>query len=162
MTSGQHARQVPRWASAIALGLASGLVLTSCSAARTPETFCGVMDKHKVRYEEAMAAATKKVGGQDLAGMLGGLTEAISALGDLQVMWEDLVDAAPDDIQKDVIVIRDTNKKQMESVQDATSDPLSALGSAFAGSLTAAGSYQRVNAYAAQHCGAAPFVNPKK
>ena len=106
-----------------------------------------------------MAQATKNVDQGDVLGMVGGLAQAASALGDLQVMWDELAEASPDEIVKDVIAVRDTNRQQMEQAKNVASDPLGALSGILAGGLTASGSFQRVNDYALEHCGAPPFLN---
>ena len=87
-----------------ALGGAVCLVmsLAACGAERTPERFCETMDQHKDRYLTAMADASDQAGQGTLSGTVGGISQAIAAMSDLNQMWEDLAEAAPDDIRTDV------------------------------------------------------------
>lgn len=137
----------------------AAVALSGCSAARTPKTFCATMDEHRVRYEQAMGEAQSILGSGDLAGLVGGVTRAASALGDIQLMWDDLVEVAPDDIRADVEIVRDTNREQLTALQEKAGDPLALLASGITAGITHSGSYQRVNDYALEHCGSAPFVD---
>lgn len=134
------------------------VMVTACSAARTSENFCSVMDKHKQRYEAAMAEAASAMNGTDASSLLKGVAKMTSAVGDLQVMWDELANVAPGDIQPDVEVVRDTNKKELDLLKDAADDPLGVLASGLLSGLTSSGSFERVNRYSADHCGSAPFV----
>lgn len=92
-----------------------------------------------------------------MAGLLGGSVGMVQALGDLQLMWDDLVDVAPDDIRGDVEVVRDTTQEQLDAAREAVSDPVGALLGGVLSGLQHGGSYTRVNDYARDHCGTPPF-----
>lgn len=139
------------------LSLALLTSLSACSAPRTPEGFCSVVDKHRQRYEAAMSDAQSVLQGGDATSLVAGLAKVISAVGDLQIMWNDLADAAPEDIRSDVEAVRDNNQKQLDALKNASSDPIGVLTSGVLSGLTASGSYQRVDQYAAEHCGSAFF-----
>lgn len=135
----------------IALALLGLLPLAACGDGRSPEAFCSTMETHRERYLEATDAALGEVQRGDGAGLLAGSAQMVVALGDLQVMWKDLADVAPDDIRSDVEVIRDATEKQLEAAGSG-GDALSALTSGLMSGLTNAGSYQRVDSYVREHC----------
>ncbi|HEY6731072.1 MAG TPA: hypothetical protein VI039_08620 [Solirubrobacterales bacterium] len=72
--------------------------------------------------------------------------------GDLTVIFDAMVEHAPDEIQSDTEAARDALKDQQDSLGDALSDPLGALGSSLIGGLTSSGSFSRVNTYLEEHC----------
>lgn len=139
---------------AVAISAAS---LVGCSQERSPEAFCEVMDKHKERYEEATGGALAALDEGGASGFLEGTAGMISALGDLQLMWDELVDVSPDDIRPDVEVIQKDNEKQLDTAKEAMDDPLRAFAGSVTSGLMNRGSYTRVNDYAAEHCGSRPF-----
>lgn len=112
------------------------------------------METHKDRYLQATDAALGEVQRGDGAGLLlAGSAQMVTALGDLQVMWKDLAEVAPDDIRSDVEVIRDATEEQLEAAGSG-GDTLSMLSSGLLSGLTNAGSYQRVDAFVREHCDA--------
>ena len=133
---------------ASAAGLASAaMVLAACSGTtRSVDSFCSVLDEHKTQYLEQMDAAS----GQGLAG----IATAIGAIGDLKLMWKDLAEVAPADIQTDVEAVRDAWAKQ----EDDAGDWQKVLTTA----LLNSGSMSRVDAYIRENCdvasGAAPVT----
>lgn len=142
-----------------ALGAALLVVpfLAGCGSDRSPEAFCEVMDTHRERYGDSTSEALRLMEGGDMAGLLGGSVGMVQALGDLQLMWDDLVDVAPDDIRGDVEVVRDTTQEQLDAAREAVSDPVGALLGGVLSGLQHGGSYTRVNDYARDHCGTPPF-----
>ena len=136
-----------------AAGIAVVSVLVAgCGSGRSPERFCAVMDKHKDRYLTAMSAAANSLESETTGGTLAGIGGGLVAIGDLQVMWEELADVAPEEISPDVERIRDENAKQLEAAGDSLNNPLGALGRSLMGGFMTAGSYQRVDEYTRQHC----------
>ena len=136
----------------VAIAATLACVLTAgCGAGRSVESFCSTMDEHKTRYLGAMGQANQALEGGDL---LGGGAQAVSALGDLQRMWEDLAKVAPSDITSDVEAIRDAAEQQLQAAQDAADNPLGAIASGLTSGLMNAGSYTRVDAYVREHCDA--------
>lgn len=139
-----------------ALALSSSL--SACGGPeRTPEAFCEVMDLHRERFEDATGNALTLAERGDAAGLLGGTAQMVSALGDLQVMFDELAEVAPDDIRADAKRVRDTNRDMLESAEEAVNDPVGALVGGLAGGLINSGSYTRLNDYAGEHCGSRPF-----
>lgn len=142
-----------RRSTTLAIILLSLVPLTACGGDRTPEAFCSTMETHKDRYLQATDAALGEVQRGDGAGLLAGSAQMVTALGDLQVMWKDLAEVAPDDIRSDVEVIRDATEEQLEAAGSG-GDTLSMLSSGLLSGLTNAGSYQRVDAFVREHCDA--------
>lgn len=120
--------------------------LTACSPGRSVEAYCGVIAEHKERYLAAMGEVN--AGDNPLAGMVG----MVSALGDLNRMWEEAAKVAPEEIQADVEAVRDAWASQFEAAERAASDPLGGLASALMTGLQAAAATQRVDEYTAQNC----------
>jgi hypothetical protein len=110
------------------------------------------MQKHKDRYLLAMSDATKQVQKGDTTGVVGGLAATISALGDIQRMWEELAEVAPEDIRADVESVRDTSAKQLDKAQEVAKDPLGSLGSALIDALINSGPIRRVDAWTSANC----------
>jgi len=103
------------------------------------------MDNHKDRHLTAMRAATDSLESETTGGSLAGIGGGLVAIGDLQMMWEELADLAPDDISPDIDQVRDENAKQLEAVGDNLDNPLAALGRSPVGGVMTAGSTR-------QHC----------
>lgn len=127
-------------------------VLAGCGAERSPAAFCGVMDKHKERYLVAMDASTQSLESGTAGGALAGLGEGLAAISDLQAMWKELADVAPDEIRVDVEVIRDENQKQLDAAGGNLDNPLGAIGSAVMSGFKTFGAYQRVDEFTRTHC----------
>jgi hypothetical protein len=150
-----HPRLHPAAVGLVALLVVAGL--GGCAQSRSPDAFCEVMAEHRDRYEVATSSAIAAVEGGDAAGLITGTAGMIAALGDLQLMWDELADVAPDEIVADVEKVRDHNQEQLDSVGDAISDPFGALAGSLASGLVNSGSYTRLNDYADEHCGSRPF-----
>lgn len=125
----------------------------ACAEDRSVEAFCETFDLHKERYLSAGNEAARQAEGGNV---IGGAAGIISALGDLQIMWDELADVAPEDIRADVEAIRDANQEQMDSLSDTVDNPLGAIASGIVGGLLSSGSYSRVDAYIRDNCDAAP------
>jgi hypothetical protein len=139
----------------IAFSLALALLpatLSGCGSERSAKAYCDTMQQHKDRYLQAMAGAQKQVEKGDAAGVVGGLAETVSALGDIQRMWDDLAQVAPDEIRPDVESVRDTSAKQLDNAEQSVKDPVGALGSALVNALVNSGPIRRVDAYTRANC----------
>ena len=142
----------------VAVTLALSVLVSGCAAGgRTPKAFCDTLDKHRVQYETAMAEAQQAVSDGGIAGLFGGATKAVSAITDLQLMWEDLAEVAPDEIAGDVLTIRDDNAELLRKVKDNPTDLLGLAASGLARGMSGSASYERFHAYAIEHCGNSPF-----
>lgn len=127
-------------------------MLAACSEGRSVEAYCDTMYEHQDRFEQTMAQAADAAASGTFDGALEGLAGAAGAVGDLQQMWSDLADAAPEEIRADVESIRDTYARQFERAEDGASDPLGVLAGSIADSLFNWGAASRVDAWTAEHC----------
>ena len=112
--------------------------LTGCAPARSVSAFCSTMEEHKAAYLGQMEAAQG-------AGV-SGLITAVSAVGDLKLMWKELADVAPSDIQGDVEAVSEAWQKQEDNA--GAGDWMSAIATA----LFNSGSMSRVDAYVRENC----------
>lgn len=119
--------------------------LTACGPTRSIERYCDVMLEHKDRFVSATQEAST-------ADPISGIVTLIAAMGDLNLMWEEAAEVAPEDIQTDVEAVRDAWAQQLETAEKMASDPLGGLASSLMTGITSAGSMQRVDTYTAEHC----------
>lgn len=125
----------------IAAIAAVGLVvtLTACTSSRSVESFCETLAEHKTAYLDSMNATSASGGLESILGTAG-------AIGDLKLMWQDLADVAPSDIQSDVEAVRDAWQKQEDAA--ASGDYAGAIVTA----LLNSGSMSRVDSYIQSNC----------
>ena len=76
---------------AISLLLTLGLGVTACTPTRSVESYCAVMEEHKERYLTATDTARA-------AGPLSGTVQMASAMADLQAMFRQAAEVAPEEI----------------------------------------------------------------
>lgn len=113
--------------------------LTACgseASGRSVEAYCNTMVKHRDRYLTAMGNTN------DLSGLIG----AAGAIGDLKSMWNELADAAPNEIRSDTEAVRDSWEKAEEA---ATSGDFMAL---FGNAMFNSAAIERVDAYMIDNC----------
>lgn len=122
--------------------------LAACDDGRSVDAFCSVHDKYKDRYLTSMQAATEKLNGQFLSGLLQGA----AAIGDLSNMWNALADVAPDEIRSDAETVAERWQKQADLAAEFIDHPLKAAASALGGALQAAGPLNRVDQFVKDHC----------
>jgi hypothetical protein len=115
---------------------------------RSPEAYCRAFYTKAAPIRQGYIDANKNVEQNPLDAIV----KVLSAPGDMVVIFDGMVDHAPDDIRSDTEEVRESFKKMQESMGDAVSDPLGALGGGIIRSLSSAGSYERVDAYLNQHC----------
>lgn len=147
----------PRWARrtgcAVTFIVLGCLLLSSCGQSRSAENYCSVLASHRERYLAAMGSAQGSVSSQDALAALGGLAQAASALADLQQMWTDLAEVAPDEIRTDTEAVRDIGQKQQDALAGGgLADPLGALSGGLFSSIAAAGPMGRIDTYVRTHC----------
>ncbi|WP_409048286.1 hypothetical protein AB2L57_05840 [Microbacterium sp. HA-8] len=133
------ARQIGRVIAAVALVSTAAGCLTACSGStRSVEAFCSTMEEHKQAYLGQMEAAQG-------AG-IDGLLTAISAVGDLKLMWKELAEVAPSDIQTDVEAVSEAWQKQEDNA--GAGNWMASITTA----LLNSGSMSRVDAYVRENC----------
>jgi hypothetical protein len=133
-----------------AAGCACALALTACGSGpeRSAEAYCKAFYSKAAPIRQGYIDANKTAN----ADPLGALLKLASAPGDFESIFASMADHAPDEIKSDTEVVRDSLKKVQESMGQAFSNPLGALGSGLGASLSSAGAYRRVDAYLTQHC----------
>lgn len=144
----------PCWSVAKGAGVLTtlSLLLVSCGSVRSPEAFCGALDQHGERFQAGMGSAAQSLesgkAGEAIAGIGGGL----AAIADLQSMWEELADVAPEEIRVDVELIRDENQKQLDSVGESVDHPRGVIDSGIIGGFKTNGAFERVDEFTRAHC----------
>lgn len=123
-----------------------------CGTTRSAEAYCATMDEHKERYLAAFEDAHADLTSGDGADALVGSAQAVAAIGDLRIMWRQLADVAPPEIQADVEQIRDVTESQFERTQESLDDPFGTMAGNLLDGALATGSYQRVDAFTRENC----------
>ncbi len=132
--------------SATAAVLTMIAMLTACTQTRSVDSYCAVIAEHKERYLNAMDQVNAS------ADPVAGIAGVIAALGDLQRMWDEAAQVAPDEIRADVEAVATHWASQFETAEKMATDPLGALASGLVGGLANAGAMQRVDEFTAQNC----------
>lgn len=130
---------------AISLLLTLGLGVTACTPTRSVESYCAVMEEHKERYLTATDTARA-------AGPLSGTVQMASAMADLQAMFRQAAEVAPEEIAHDVEQVAQYWASQEEIAAQAMSNPLAGLMGAVSGAVVNSAALGRVNEYTATHC----------
>jgi hypothetical protein len=138
-----------------ALGAACfALTMSGCAfgggsaSERTPEAYCRAFYTKAAPIRQKYLEADANMNKDPLSAMVA----LLSSPGDLESIFGGMVDHAPDDIKADTEQVRDSFKKAQDSMADAISSPLKALGAGLVNSLTSAGAFQRVGDYLDAHC----------
>lgn len=123
--------------------------LAACGGAtRSPEAYCRAFYETATPIREHYVEVDEEVEEDPLSA----LATLLSTPGDLTVIFDRMAEHAPDEIKADTEEARDALKKQQESLGEAISDPLGAIGSGVIAGLTSSGSFSRVNDYLQEHC----------
>lgn len=139
----------------LTLGIAAALLvalLPGCGSARSLEAYCATLEEHKDRYLSAMSEATAAMEMNSLEGLVGGMAQAVTAMGDLRIMWAEIAEVAPEEIAADVEAVAESWEQQEEMAKEILDNPLGALVGGITNSMMSAGSIQRVNDYTAANC----------
>lgn len=133
----------------IAAALALAISLTACGGStRSPEAYCRAFYETAAPIREHYVEADKEVEKDPLSA----LVTLLGAPGDLTVIFDRMAEHAPGEIKADTEEARDSLKKQQESLGEALSNPLGAIGSGLIAGLTSSGSFTRVGNYLQEHC----------
>jgi hypothetical protein len=124
-------------------------VLTGCGGSeRSPEAYCKAFYETAAPIRETYVEADENVEDDPI----GSIATVLQAPGDMVVIFSHMSEHAPDEIRSDTEAAQHSLEDQQDSLGDALSDPLGALGSGLVNGLTSAGSFSRVDAYLNQHC----------
>jgi hypothetical protein len=130
-------------------GFALLVVLAACGGAeRSPEAYCRAFYETAAPIRETYVEADEQMEEDPI----GSLLTLLGSPGDLVVILDTMAAHAPDDIRSDTEAARDALAEQQDSLGDALSDPLGAIGGGLIAGLTSAGSFSRVDSYLAEHC----------
>lgn len=130
-------------------GAGASLALLGCGGPeRSAEAYC------RAFYETAAPIRADYVEADERfeEDPLGSLVTLLGSPGDMTVILATMADHAPDEIRADTEAAHDALEDQQDSLGDAFSDPLGAIGSGLAAGLTSSGSFSRVDSYLQQHC----------
>lgn len=143
---------IKRWRilGAVALPLALVVLLAGCggSTDRSPEAYCRAFYETAAPIRQTYVEADEEME----ADPLGSIVTLMGSPGDLKVIFNTMVDHAPDEIRPDTEAVEEAMKKEEEAVGEGLSDPLGALGKSLGAGLTSSGSFVRVERYLDQHC----------
>jgi len=140
---------MPAAIAALACAAVGITALTACGGEeRSPDAYCRAFYTKAAPIRQGYIDANESLEQDPLSAFV----KIVSAPGDMVVIFDGMVDHAPDDIRSDTEEVRDSFKEMQDSMGDAISNPLGALGGSLVRSLSSAGSYQRVDAYLNQHC----------
>lgn len=128
--------------------LAIAAVAPGCGTERSAEAYCRAFYAKAAPIREGYVEAAENADRDPL----GGLATALSASGDLESIFDGMVDHAPDEIKSDTVVVRDSLKRLQDNMGDAASNPLGSLAGNLVAGLTSAGAWQRVDRYLTEHC----------
>lgn len=144
-----------RSTAAVCGSAAVAMLLTACGSGRSVDAYCETFVAEKEAYLAKYSGIADEVStAEDPAlGLLMGLGAGFQSIGDARMIFDRLEPVAPEEIQPDIVVIRDSMDAQMEAAGDSLSDPLGAIGSGLVTALTTRGSYERVADYTQTHCG---------
>jgi hypothetical protein len=135
-------------ATALAATSACAIAFSGCGEERSPDAYCRAFYTKAAPIRQGYVQADQNMQSDPL----NGLVKLLSAPGDLESIFDGMVDHAPDDIKSDTVKVRDSLKDMQSNMGKALSDPKGAIGGLIVGSLTSAGAWQRVDDYLNQHC----------
>ena len=131
----------------VALFLAAGV--TSCGESqRSADAYCTAFYEKAAPIRQGWVDANENSD----ANPLGAIVSLIRAPNDLAVIFDGMVDHAPDEIRSDTEEARDSLKRSQENAGEALSNPLAAIGTGLVNAIGASGSFQRVGSYLEKHC----------
>jgi hypothetical protein len=119
-----------------------------CGAERSPDAYCRAFYAKATPIRDGYVEARRNAEENPF----GVMAKVLSAPGDLAVIFDGMVDHAPDEIRADTAAARDALRRQQAAVGDLAADPMSGLVAGLFTGLTSAGSFERVNEYLARHC----------
>jgi hypothetical protein len=139
-----------RLLSSFTLAAVVALALPACGGGsdRSPEAYCTAFFTKAAPIRQSYVEANKNAENDPLTVIL----KSLSSPGDLQSIFDGMVDHAPDDIKFDTVIVRDAFKDLRSTMGDAISNPLGAIAQGLGSSLSSAGAFQRVGNYLDEHC----------
>jgi hypothetical protein len=133
---------------AVGLNLLALLVVGCGGSDRSPEAYCRAFYETAAPIRRTYVEADERLEEEPLQSIV----TLLGSPGDLEDIFNTMVDHAPDDIKADTESLRDAMKTEEEAMGEELSDPLAALGKSLGAGLTSSGSFERVESYLDQHC----------
>jgi len=126
------------------------LLPVSCGGGseRSADAYCRAFYEHAAPIRKSYVEADERMEEDPV----GSIVTLLGSPGDIAVIFDAMVDHAPDEIRADTEAARDAVKDQQDALGDALSDPLGALGGSLIEGLTSSGSFARVDSYLNEHC----------
>lgn len=115
--------------------------------APTTPGFCSVYHQQEEQYLAQYGHPSTTDGLADLAGLIG-------AVSDWVPIFEKLDQAAPPSIEPDVQNVLDSLKQEEQAAEQEVSNPLAGLASGLDAAMMSSASWQNLNTFIAQNCGA--------
>lgn len=121
---------------------------------RSVEAFCSTFEREAVRLHDKYGAQVRSVDAEadPFGALLVGTGSLLEAQGDFVVLFDRLEKVAPEEIQPEVVALRDNFKRQAEAMGELADNPLGALGGGLISGLQSKGSYGRVEGYLGANC----------
>lgn len=131
------------------MGFALLTTLGACGGSeRSAEAYCRAFYETAAPIRESYVEADEQIEEDPL----GSLVTLLGSPGDMVVILDSMAAHAPDEIRSDTEAARDALEEQQDSLGDALSDPLGAIGASVIAGLTSSGSFSRIDAYLAENC----------
>jgi hypothetical protein len=134
----------------LALTLVAGAAgLSACGGEeRSPQAYCGAFYSRAAPMRQVWVDQTNDRNANPLTGLI----VVLSAPGQLETVFDGMVDHAPDDIKPETVQARDAFKQTEDNMGKSATDPIGGFASALATSLSSAGSFNKVDAYLNANC----------
>lgn len=138
----------------LAIGVMAG-VLGACSDTpeRSAEAYCAVWKREATDLHDRYQSAADSADSNPIGALLSGIT----APRDTERLFAKLERVAPDEIQADVEVVRESIKESTDAAIDGIDNPIGALIKGGLSILTRSSSFERVDKYTADNCGLPPY-----
>jgi hypothetical protein len=148
---------------ALCIVATAGCGLFGGGTTRSEQAFCSTYATEKSQFLQKYSDLSQPIPttGPDggLSTALSDIVQGVQSLGDATVILTKLDKVAPSPIEPDMDAVLASWKQEQDTLGDEAGhafDPAGALGDVFKGifqSIESEGSWERVNAYIAAHCG---------
>lgn len=132
------------------------LLVVGCSNEpdRSAAAVCATYERESIRLygKYSAQAAALDPEADPLAGLVGSLGMILETQGDFAVLFDRLAMVAPEEIEPEVLAVRDSFKQQAEAMQGAAASPFGSLVSGLFAGLQAQGSYRQAEDYLVASC----------
>jgi hypothetical protein len=145
---GRYMRRARLLAPLAAACVGVAAVVSGCGDERSAEAYCRAFYAKAAPIRQSYVDQNKRIESDPF----GSIVKLLQAPGDLESIFDSMVDHAPDEIKSDTVIVRDSFGQMQDTMGEAVSNPLGALGQGLVSSLSSGGAFERVNAYLTAHC----------